>query len=166
MLCGSPETSEIATQRVWCRGTVRYQRRIGCLCGGTETFVLATQRVVVRGTETDCTSDAAVMYILMRKCVVQRVAVYYKRMGLSHTSLGNSPVPHPLFLSPFQLTGFQLDVGGMDDVTARQIAEVCISFVSRVQRLSACGCVALLPPPKPQAIAPGVFVLEIMWYEM
>ncbi|KAF3610352.1 hypothetical protein DY000_02049691 [Brassica cretica] len=47
----------------------------------------------------------------------------------------------------------------MDDVTVRQIAEVCISFVSRVQRLSACGCMALLPPPKLQAIAPRQLAL-------
>ncbi|KAF3485783.1 hypothetical protein F2Q69_00052989 [Brassica cretica] len=54
----------------------------------------------------------------------------------------------------------------MDDVTVWQIAQVCISFVSRVRRMSACGCVTLLPPPKLQAITPRVFVMEIMWYEM
>uniref|UniRef100_A0A0D3APX9 Uncharacterized protein n=1 Tax=Brassica oleracea var. oleracea TaxID=109376 RepID=A0A0D3APX9_BRAOL len=51
------------------------------------------------------------------------------------------------------------DVREMDDVTVWQIAHVCISFVSRVRRLSACGCVTLLPPPKLQAISPRVFVI-------
>ncbi|KAF3488079.1 hypothetical protein F2Q69_00052991 [Brassica cretica] len=72
----------------------------------------------------------------------------------------------PLLFTPpsFPLSGFQPDVREMDDVTVWQIAHVCISFVSRVRRLSVCGCVTLLPPPKLQAIAPRVFVLEIMWH--
>ena len=45
-----------------------------------------------------------------------------------------------------------------DDVTVERIAQVCISFVSRIRRLFACGCMTLLPPPKLQVIARRVFV--------
>ncbi|KAF2554788.1 hypothetical protein F2Q68_00015175 [Brassica cretica] len=45
------------------------------------------------------------------------------------------------------------------DLLGRGFDSVCISLVSRVWRLSACGCVTLLPPPKLQAISPRVFVI-------
>ncbi|WZZ03302.1 hypothetical protein YC2023_089223 [Brassica napus] len=39
------------------------------------------------------------------------------------------------------------NVRQMDDATTRRIAQVCISFISLVWRLSACGYMTLLPPP-------------------
>ena len=52
-----PETSELATQRVWCGGTWRYQRLSGVVRGYSE--VTATQRVFVREYIDVGTSDAA-----------------------------------------------------------------------------------------------------------
>ncbi|KAF3533495.1 hypothetical protein DY000_02038703 [Brassica cretica] len=67
----------------------------------------------------------------------------------SHTSRSNSPVAHPSYSFPFQMR-----------LTSRSDCyRVCISFVCHVRRLSACGYVMLLPPPKLQAIAPRVFVM-------
>ncbi|KAF3587709.1 hypothetical protein F2Q69_00029612 [Brassica cretica] len=66
----STKTFVLATQQV--------------VSGGTKTFVLTMQRMVCGRTETDCTNDAEGMYIFMRKFVVQRVAMYYKRMGCSY----------------------------------------------------------------------------------
>ncbi|KAF2549689.1 hypothetical protein F2Q70_00022004 [Brassica cretica] len=64
----STKTFVLATQQV--------------VSGGTKTFVLTMQRMVCGRTETNCTNDAEGMYILMRKFVVQRVAM--KLYGLSY----------------------------------------------------------------------------------
>ncbi|KAF2548436.1 hypothetical protein F2Q70_00020228 [Brassica cretica] len=124
--------------------------------GGSETFGVATQIVwgvgaetfafdaalEGGGTETDCTSDTAYVYIYpyeeMRELNFHSGSSIYSSQWFaclaSHTSWSNSPVAHP------------------------PPSSHC-SFVSRVQRLSACGCVTLLPPPKLQTTAPQVFVI-------
>ncbi|KAF3590291.1 hypothetical protein DY000_02021754 [Brassica cretica] len=120
--------------------------------------VPATHMVFVRGYKDVCTIDAA------GGCAgVQR-----------HTVLAMQRHPIPRWATPMLLTppSFPLSERGSvpaltpdGDLLGRGFDSVCISFINRVRRLFACGCVTLLPPPKLQAIAPRVFVLEIMWHD-
>ncbi|KAF2586790.1 hypothetical protein F2Q70_00035855 [Brassica cretica] len=156
--------------------------------GGSETFGLATHIVwgvgaetfafyaalEGRGTETDCTSDAAYASCLFMlelnfhsgssitqvnmttSWICGRIGVLGSLYFISHTVLERGGD------GCYNLVSERGSVPALTrdgDLLGRGFDSVCISFVSRVQRLSACGCVTLLPPPKLQAISPRVFVI-------